>query len=334
MRQTIKFQRVSLFRRICSIIFDGIIAVCLFVLLFACVGEPIVSGTTSYNETYKKYNDELVATNLYIYYEENDAVSIISNDHNKRLNDFCVYLINNNIDIKYKDDETSFSNERLYQLKYEKSNINPSLEEEPLFIYNEENDSFDDNIYVIDKDNNITSEVDNEKSARVRTFYQEIVNDLAEEILNLENVKGYTQKLTALTLLMFFIAIIPTILIIYLVIPLINKDGTTIGKKMLQMRVIDAKNGKNCSKFQLFIRFTFFTLIGVLLGIFTYGISIFISILMMFFNKQRQTIHDVISQTMVVCNSFGEQDKVNEEDVIIITYDDGIEGLEEEKIDE
>ena len=56
MRQTIQFQRVSLFRRICSIIFDGIIAVCLFVLLFACLGQPIVSSTTSYEETYTKYN--------------------------------------------------------------------------------------------------------------------------------------------------------------------------------------------------------------------------------------------------------------------------------------
>ena len=96
MKQTIKFQRVSLFRRICSILFDGIIAVCLFVLLFACVGQPIVSSVTNYNETYKKYNNELVATNLYVYYEENDAVSVISNNHNKKINDFCIYLKNNN----------------------------------------------------------------------------------------------------------------------------------------------------------------------------------------------------------------------------------------------
>ena len=34
---------------------------------------------------------------------------------------------------------------------------------------------------------------------------------------------------------------------------------------------------------------------------------------------------------MVVCNSFSEQDKINEEDVILITYDDGIkEDMEEE----
>ena len=58
MKQTIKFQRVSLFRRICSIIFDGIIAVCLFVVLLACVSQPIITETTNYNQIYEKYNEE------------------------------------------------------------------------------------------------------------------------------------------------------------------------------------------------------------------------------------------------------------------------------------
>ena len=324
MRQTIQFQRVSLFRRICSIIFDGIIAVCLFVLLFACLGQPIVSSTTSYEETYTKYNEELTKTNLYIYYEENEAVSVISNDHNNRLINFCVYLEETGNKVVYKDDENSFSKERFYQLKYDQSDINPELEGDPLFIYDRDNDSYMDNIYVIDKDGNITTEVDNDKSVKVRTFYQEIVNDLAEEVLSLDKIKEYTQKLTALTMLMFFIAIIPTVLIIYLLIPMINRDGTTIGKKMLQMRVINSKNGQNVTKLQTFIRFTFFTLINVALGILTYGLSIIVSIFMMFIYKTRQTIHDVIASTMVVCNSFGEQEKVSKEDIILISYDDGI----------
>ena len=49
---------------------------------------------------------------------------------------------------------------------------------------------------------------------------------------------------------------------------------------------------------------------------------------MMFVYKTRQTIHDVISGTMVVRNNFGEQENVNNEDIISITYDDGV--IEEE----
>ena len=46
---------------------------------------------------------------------------------------------------------------------------------------------------------------------------------------------------------------------------------------------------------------------------------------MMFIYKTRQTIHDVISNTMVVCNRFSEQDKVSDSEIILISYDDGIE---------
>ena len=109
------------------------------------------------------------------------------------------------------------------------------------------------------------------------------------------------------------------------------KDGTTMGKKMLQMRVIDAKTGKDATKFQLFMRFVFFTLINVMLGIFTYGLSIFASIIMMFINKNRQTIHDVIAGTIVVCSNFGEREKVEQNEIIEITFDDGIESIDSKK---
>ena len=325
MKQTIKFQRVSLFRRICSIIFDGIIAVCLFVILFAFVSQPIISSTTSYDETYEKYNNELVSTHLYLYYEENQAVSLISGNYDKYLLEF------------YNDNDFNYDYEDYYELKYEKSNINPSLDskEVPLFIYDEDNDTFLENVYVLDKDGNFTSEIDEEKKIKVNEFYKNLLNELNAKILNQEKILEYTQKLTALTMLMFFIAIIPTIIILYLLIPLLIKDGTTMGKKMLQMRVIDAKSGKDASKFQLLIRFVFFALINVVLGIFTYGLTIVFSIIMMFIFKTRQTLHDLVSGTMVVCNSFSESEKISQNEIIEITFDDGRkEEVNEEAVEE
>lgn len=327
MKQSIKFQRVSLFRRICSIIFDGIIAASLFVLIFAFASQPIVSNSTDYDQVYEKYNNKLVESSLYVYYEENQAVSIISSNYDESLNKFCVYLEENDVKVYYKEDEKPFNFERYYQLKYEVSNINPEYEGEPLFIYNEESDSFIDNVYEMDSNNNLTSVVDTTKSSNVRSFYQGIVDDLSSDLLEQEEILGYTQKLTAYTMLMFFIAIIPSVIILYLIVPLITHDGTTIGKKMLQMRVINAKNGKNASKMQLLIRFTFFALINVVLGIFTYGLSIIISIFMMFAYKTRQTIHDVIAGTIVVRNQFGEQEKVSDSEIITIVFDDGIEDI-------
>ena len=49
---------------------------------------------------------------------------------------------------------------------------------------------------------------------------------------SMKDIKKGVLPILGLTLLMFFIAIIPTILIIFLLVPLINKDGTTIGKKL------------------------------------------------------------------------------------------------------
>lgn len=316
MKQTIKFQRVSLFRRICSIIFDGIIAVCLFVVLLACVSQPIITETTDYNQIYEKYNEELMSTHLYLYYEENDAVSLISSNFDDKLTKF------------YNEEKLGYTSEDYYKVKYLVSDINPENEGDILFIYNKDTDVFTENIYKVDQDGNFTTEIDSQKQALVKTFYQEHVNKLAQEVLNQEVVLGYTQKLTAYTILMFLIAVIPAILILYLLVPMLIKDGTTMGKKMLQMRVIDAKTGKDATKFQQFIRFVFFALINVMLGIFTYGLSIFVSIIMIFMSKNRQTIHDVIAGTFVVCSNFGEREKVDQNEIIEITFDDGKEDVE------
>lgn len=316
MKQTIKFQRVSLFRRICSIIFDGIIAVCLFVVLLACVSQPIITETTDYNQIYEKYNEELMSTHLYLYYEENDAVSLISSNFDDKLTKF------------YNEEKLGYTSEDYYKVKYLVSDIYPENEGDILFIYNKDTDVFTENIYKVDQDGNFTTEIDSKKQALVKTFYQEHVNKLAQEVLNQEVVLGYTQKLTAYTILMFLIAVIPAILILYLLVPMLIKDGTTMGKKMLQMRVIDAKTGKDATKFQQFIRFVFFALINVMLGIFTYGLSIFVSIIMIFMSKNRQTIHDVIAGTFVVCSNFGEREKVDQNEIIEITFDDGKEDVE------
>ena len=316
MKQTIKFQRVSLFRRICSIIFDGIIAVCLFVVLIACVSQPIISETTDYNQVYEKYNEELLSTHLYLYYEENEAVSLISSNYDDKLTKF------------YNENKLGYTSEDYYKVKYLVSDINPENQGDILFIYDKEKDVFNENVYKVDQNGNYTTEIDSEKQTKIKTFYQEHVSKLSEEILNQEVVLGYTQKLTAYTILMFLIAVIPAILILYLLIPMVIRDGTTMGKKMLQMRVIDAKSGNDATKLQQFMRFVFFVLINVMLGIFTYGLSIFASIIMMFMNKNRQTIHDVIAGTIVVCNNFGEKEKVDPNDIIEIVFDDGKEDVE------
>lgn len=319
MKQSFKFQRVSLFRRVCSIIFDAILCISIFFVLQAFVVQPIFESTTNYYQKYEEYCDVLEDTGLYIYYEEVDGVSIINSKFDERLTAF------------YSSDyakQLGYDAETYYKLKWENCDRYPYLEDKtPLFIYSEENgvEKFTDNIYKKDASGEFTTEIDTAKQEKVDAFYAQIVNSLIGELNKIEKIDKLTQEISAFTMLFYILALIPSIIVTYLVFPLVFKDGTTIGKKMLQMRIIDSKSGKNAKKLQLFIRFVYFAVIQIVLGILSYGMVNVISILMIFFNKKRQTIHDMISSTLIVCNSYGEKNEVSKEDVIEIVYDDGKE---------
>ena len=319
MKQTIKFQRVSLFRRVCSIFFDFILCVSIFFVIQAFVVQPIFEKSTDYYEKYQRYNDILEETGLYIYYEEVDGVSIVNSNYDKHLQDFY----NSNY-----AKELGYDSETYYKIKWENCDRN-SLREpstEPLFIYSEdgENEYFTDNIYKVDTSGNYTTEIDSTKKEIVDKIYVDLVNEIVGKIQNIKEVKELTQKITAYTMLFYILALIPSILIVYLLIPMLFKDGTTLGKKMLQMKIVDAKTGRNPTKFQLFVRFVFFAFLQIVLGIFTYGMIPVISIIIIFVNKKRQTIHDLIASTLIVCNNYSEESNRAKEDIIEIVYDDGI----------
>lgn len=317
MKQTLKFQKVSIFRRICSILFDAIVCISIFFILQAFVVQPIFNSTTDYYQKYEKYCDVMEDTNLYIYYEEVQGVSVISTNYDKHLTDFY------NSEYATK---LGYNSETYYKIKWENCDRYPDIKDKtPIFIYTDEGneEKFIENVYVLDSNGNLTTTIDENKQIAVDNFYYELVNKLINELQNIEEIKELTSIITAYTMLFFIVALIPAVLITYLVMPMIFKDGTTLGKKMLQMRVIDSKTGKNAKKFQLFFRFTFFALVQVVLGIGTYGIIPLISIAMIFINKNRQTIHDLTSSTLVVCNTYGEKQEVKESEIIEIVIDDG-----------
>ena len=322
MKQSIKFQRVSLFRRICSIIFDAILCISIFFVIQAFAVQPIFESTTDYYQKYQEYCDTMEDTHLYIYYEEIQGVSVINSNFDKHLTDFYSGKFAQQLGYDYQT---------YYGLKWEKSDLNPeNKDNEFLFVHTEENGQniLKENIYKVDSNGEFTNEIDELKKENVDKFYADIINKLIVEITTIDDVEELIATISAYTMLFYILAFIPAVLITYLLFPMIFKDGSTLGKKMMQMCVIDAKSGKNANKFSLFVRFTFFALLQIVLGLFTYGIIPMISIAMIFMNKNRQTIHDLISSTIVVKNSYGENDKVSDSEIIEIIYDDGVENLE------
>lgn len=81
MVQSVKYQKSSLFRRICGVLFDAIILISAFFVILSVIVQPIITSATDYEKKYQEYCDELVSTNLYLYYEEINGVSMISSNY-------------------------------------------------------------------------------------------------------------------------------------------------------------------------------------------------------------------------------------------------------------
>ncbi|MDD6301794.1 MAG: RDD family protein [Bacillales bacterium] len=320
MINTIHYQKSSIFRRIAASIFDFIVLISLFFLLESLVVTPIIKKTTDYNAKYQEYCSSLEATHLFKYYKEYDSVTLISSNYDEQLTLF------------YKENFIGHNIEEYYTIKYENSDVftneNGEKLQLPLFIYISDTE-YSENKYQQDSEGNFIVDsdgkklIDAKKQEELKTFYSELVNKLANEYCEQEEITNLTMHLSALTMLSYLISIVPSYLFVYLLFPLVFKDGTTIGKKLLQMQVIDQKSGKLASRFQNFIRFTFNTLLSFILALFSYGITLLVSLIMLFATKNRQTLADFIAKTIVVKSNTSFNETEQEKDMISITFDDG-----------
>ncbi len=321
MKQSVNLKRVSIFRRLCSMLLDFIIFISLFFLTVQFIAQPIFNAATDYTTVLNEYNTRLTNTKLFTLYSENGTLSYQASDYESNLKYYYENVSSENLtdsdELKTKYTSTSFL--ELYRVKsdvYVDSDGNKL--ETPYFIYDATNGSY---THATDSDGTIEANI----TSYFKTCLQTAADDfLAHDTKTLE----YSTKLNSYIRLIYIISVIPAALITFLLFPMIFKDGATIGKRVLQMRVVDAKTGNNASKFKLFIRFVFFALLCIAFGIFTFGITILIQIGIMVFSPKRQTIHDMIAGTLVVCNSYAEMKNDNINDDIVITYDDGKESNE------
>lgn len=321
MKQSVNLKRVSIFRRLCAMLLDFIIFISLFFITVSFVLTPIINSTTDYPTVLNNYNTRLTDTHLFSYYTENGTLSYQSKNYEVELKYFYDNVSSKNLtdsdELKSKYTSTSFL--ELYRVKsdvYVDSDGNKL--ENPYFIYDASTNTYS---HVTDTDGTM--------EANISSYFSTCLRTVADDFLSHDTtILQYSTKLNSYIRLIYIISVIPSALITFLLFPMIFKDGTTIGKKVLQMRVVDAKTGANASKFKLFIRFVFFALLCIAFGVFTFGISIIIQIGVMVFSPKRQTVHDMIAGTLVVCSPVAEMRNTNDADDIVITYDDGKESNE------
>lgn len=318
MVQSVKYQKSSLFRRICGVLFDAIILISAFFVILSVIVQPIITSATDYEKKYQEYCDELVSTNLYLYYEEINGVSMISSNYDEKLTIF------------YQNNEIGVTLEDYNKIKYEHSDQyvdeNGEKLEEPYFILQEDK-TYVENIYdySVDGEGNQTKIENSKRKAALNKFYIQLVKENISKVEKIERIQVLTRHLSALETLSFLCSLIPAVLVTYLLFPMIFKDGNTLGKKILQMRVVDMTRGGNASKFKLFVRFIFSSLINLVFAYYSFGLTLIVQLIILIFSKNHQMLHDFISKTCVVRNQFSTSDKdIKPKDLVEIKYDDGV----------
>ena len=128
------------------------------------------------------------------------------------------------------------------------------------------------------------------ESEKFKNYKDGYIYNLGDELNTIDIIKAYSS---------YFVSLV----IFYLLIPMLSKKRQTLGKRILNLEVIDVKTEQNASKMQILIRFAAITLIEFFLSMILSGLlylPLLVSIIMMVITLNQSTIHDYISGTRVI----------------------------------
>ncbi len=103
-------------------------------------------------------------------------------------------------------------------------------------------------------------------------------------------------NLAILLKLLVVVVIIATYLVVYFTIVPLYTKGQTVGYWLFKIRIVQM-DGKNVSFTSLFVR----SMLGeIILDVMTLGFGFVLSLILMFYRKDHQALHDVLAKTVVV----------------------------------
>ena len=283
MKQVVEYKKSPLLRRLAALFIDILVVLLAALIVDSIATTPILNATTDYDEKYQELNDVLVESHLYKYDSEGYIIVIDDN-------------YDNNLKYFY---EKYDSLENYYSLK----------ESSGYFDYDDATGEWVKKEDALDKD--------------VKIFYiiavdQAIDNILLEE----ENVSTLYAHLEAYNLIVFVINLFLGLTITFLIVPLLSKDGSTVGMKPFFLQVVEKKNGENATKLQILFRYLIVISLYVLASVYLFGLPLIISAAIMMFTKERLSLCDLLCSNYVV-DSGKYEGKIAEKDQILIVYDDG-----------
>lgn len=233
-------------------------------------------------------------------------------DYDKKYDEYNTVLVETRLFTlnKYNDLDNAFDNldERLtyfYETYDNLDNYNQKKAESELFQYDE----------------NTSSYIEVGSLDEVSAFYRRTYFEAVEIVRELDEVKQLTTLLGAYNMAIFYLSASISMIIVFLVIPLIFKNGQTVGKKMLNIQVISKINNGKLHPVQLMFRFIIFFAGECVLSIYTFGVPAIAGALFMIFQKEHLSFQDLCCSTVCI-DSSKFQKELRENEQIVIEYNE------------
>lgn len=233
-------------------------------------------GTTVLEQ---KYKERLEDSHLYILKEDGlcYSIDIINYDNSMNEEEYILYL-DTQLTLFYLDEDFECSNIEQYN-ELKKNN-------EDIFKYDNILNTY---VYL--------ENVDNEAKLK---FYKDAVTYSIDKVLvNDEQVENYLNQIMRNGLISLSMSFMASMFIFFLIIPMINKNRSTIGKYMFKIGLIDINTKEILSRQQYTLRFIVLFL-ETTISLMCYGGVLLISFAFTIFTKNNSSLHDFASKSMPI----------------------------------
>ena len=278
MKHEVVMIRAPFTKRICAIIIDFFIMVCIAFLLSAIMVSPIIDSCKSVKNDRNEYMQTVVDTGLF-QGESFETLELIDEDFEEKISSF------------YSRYDSLDNYETLKGETYK-----------DYFTYDETLHKY------------VPIDEENIKVVYTHIISNDCISILAEDN---QDFKDLSLRLNTYNLIDIVVSLLLGIIIAFIVFPLVFSNGQTLSKKLLQLNVVSLDGDYHISKIKTLVRYLVLSIVEVALGIITFGVVPLVSFLIMIFTSKKQALHDLVCNTAVVDSSLFA-DKNNESNKIYL----------------
>ncbi len=196
-------------------------------------------------------------------------------------------------------------------------------------LENYENKKKDSGLFKLDESSKKYS-IEIGTADQMYKFYDEQFNEAYTIFIKNPRLLFLYSEINKIKIISLLIPVIVSLIIVFLLIPLILKNGQTIGKKAMHIKIISKKGDGVVTNIQTIFRFFIDLIVMMLLSVLIYGLPLIVNLAMIILMKNRDSIEDILCSTLCIDNAlFEDERKLRESDKIYIEYENN-DILEEE----